>query len=180
MVAQDVQRDSGIELGVVHSPSLELSVLVVLDQVVIRVAREGERIEPQRIDRRELQEPKFGLCRGKMRQVEAEQIVAQKELGASGEIVHSRQRRRQVAATVEYQTLAGIRAHGGEGVNSTVLLADFEVQRQARGGEALAFVPRWGFASIVSVAGAWARVHQDAANSSIEIAIYIDNILLTE
>ena len=167
LIAKDPERDSGIELGVVHPSALELSVLVVLDQVVVGVAREGEGIQPQRIDRREPQEPKFGLCRSQMRQVEAEQVVAEKEFGASGEIVHSRQRGRQVAAAVEYQTLAGIWPHCAEGVNAAVLFADFEVQREARGGEAFAFVPRCGSPDIVSVAGAWARVHKDAADSSM-------------
>ena len=51
LIAKDVQRESGIELGIVHPPVLELPVLVVLDQVVVGVAGEGQGIEPQRIDR---------------------------------------------------------------------------------------------------------------------------------
>ena len=46
LIAKDIEREAGVELGIVDPPSLELSVLVVLDQVVIGVAWEGERIEP--------------------------------------------------------------------------------------------------------------------------------------
>ena len=139
LIAKDVQREPGIELGVVHPPALELPVLVVLDQVVIGIARKGEGIEPQRIDGRQPQQPKIGLCRGEMRQVEEDQVVPQQEVGSTRELVQPRQCRCQVAAAKD-APFAGIRAHRGERMDAAVLLADFEVQRETGGRKCLASV----------------------------------------
>ena len=55
LVDKDLHGESGVQIRVVDAASFELSVLVVLDQVVIRVAREGQGIEHQRIHSRKLQ-----------------------------------------------------------------------------------------------------------------------------
>ena len=49
LLASHVQRQSGIELGIVHAATPELPVLVVFHQVVVGVAREGQRAQPERV-----------------------------------------------------------------------------------------------------------------------------------
>ena len=113
---EEVQREPGIELWIVQSPALELSILVMLDEVVIGIAGEGQRIEPQRIYRRQPQKPKIGFCLGEVREVEDDQVVAQQEVGPIGEVVQLGQCRRQVAAP-EDQRLIDIGTHCGECVD---------------------------------------------------------------
>ena len=132
LVSKDLDRAHGVERGVVHPSSFERAVLVVLDQMVVGVPREGKRIEPQRIDGRPPQQPQVGICLLQNTQVEADQVVAKQKIGAVGEIVEPRQRRGEVTA-VEFQTLAGIRPHCSERADARFLPADFEVQREARG-----------------------------------------------
>ena len=55
LVVEDFEREPGVQLGVVDAPPLELSVLIVLDQVVIWVAGKGKGIESEGIDRRQPQ-----------------------------------------------------------------------------------------------------------------------------
>ena len=51
LVSQDGENKAGIEFRVAGLPGLEPSVLIVLDQVVIRVAGKSERVEPEGVDR---------------------------------------------------------------------------------------------------------------------------------
>ena len=51
LVVEDLERKSGIQLRVVDTPAFELSVLVMLDQVVVGVARVSQRIESECVDR---------------------------------------------------------------------------------------------------------------------------------
>ena len=46
LIAEDLQREPGVQLRVVHPPALELPVLVMLDEVVIGIAGKGEGVEP--------------------------------------------------------------------------------------------------------------------------------------
>lgn len=62
-------------------------VLVVFDQMVIGVAREGQRVEPERIDDRQLQQSQAGAQGGQLRQVEMQDVVAEYEGGAIGEFI---------------------------------------------------------------------------------------------
>ena len=144
LVMEEIQRKPGIELGVVQAPALELAVLVVLDQVVIGVAGKRQRIEPQRIDRRQLQQPKIGLRRCQMRKIKSNQVMTEQKGRALGESVQLGQRRRQVAAS-KYQAPAGIRAQRGESADAAVPDTDFEVQREAARSKAFRFVRHlWG------------------------------------
>ena len=72
----------------------------MLDEVVIGIARKGEGVEPQRIHRRQPQQPKIGLCCFQMGQIEINQVVAEQKVRAISEFVELCQRRCQVA-TVE-------------------------------------------------------------------------------
>ena len=141
LVAEDLQREPGVQLRVVHPPALELPVLVMLDQAVIGVAGKGEGVEPQRIHRRKPQEPEIGVRRGQMRQVEGDQVVAQQAVRADGERIQLRQRRAQ-RAVVKGEGLAGLRAHRSEGADAAVPAADFEIQREAAQRQASGVVHR--------------------------------------
>ena len=55
LVRECLQGEPRVQFRIVQAPALELSVLIVLDQMVIRVAREGERVEPQRVYGRQSQ-----------------------------------------------------------------------------------------------------------------------------
>ena len=115
-------------------PRWSRPVLVVLDQVMIGIAGKGEGAEPQRIQRREFQQPQVRLRRGQMGQVEGNQVVAQNERRPVGEIVQRRQRRRQAAAGI-HQGLAGVRAYRAKLVDALVFPADLEIQRETGGQE---------------------------------------------
>ena len=77
LVVEDLQGKSGIQFGVVDPPTFELSVLVVLDQVVIGVARECQWIKPERVHRRQPQQSEAGTDSLQIGQVEIDQIVAE-------------------------------------------------------------------------------------------------------
>ncbi len=101
----------------------------MLDQLVIRVARKGEGIEPQRIHRRQPKKPEIGFRGFQMRKVEEDQVVAQQEVGTVREIVQSCQCRAKVTAA-ENQLVSGIRSDCGESTDATILFSDLEVQRE--------------------------------------------------
>ena len=87
-------------------------------------------VEPQRIHRRQLQQPEIGLCCLQMGQIKIDQVVTEQEARAISEFVELCQLRCQVAI-VEDQRLINIRAHRGEGMNAAILFADFKVERKA-------------------------------------------------
>ena len=104
----------------------------MLDQVVIRVAGKGQRIEPECIYRGQPQQPQTG-CRGlQMGQIEIDQIVAQQKVRATGKIVQLAQCRAQaIAGPGKDERLTGFRTHRREFVDAAVLNADFKIQRDA-------------------------------------------------
>ena len=126
LVLEDFQREAGVELRIVQASPLEAGVLVVLDKVVVRIAWEGEGAETKRVDDRETQKPQIGLGCLEVGQIELDQVVPEDEGCRIGETVEPGQGSRQIS-TVEHDTPAGIRAHPGEGVNSAIFFADFEV-----------------------------------------------------
>ena len=138
LLAEDLQREAGVQLRVVDPPAHEPAVLIVLDQAVVGIAREGERAETQRVHRRQGEQPQVGLRRLEVGQVEGNQVVAEKEGDAFGERVEPRQFRCRSAAVV---AVARIAAHRPEGVNATVLLANLQVERETARLEGL--VPLW-------------------------------------
>ena len=110
LVAVELQRNAGVELGIVHPAALQTAVLVVLDETVIGVAGEGEWAETQRVNGREFQKPDGRLRRRQVGQVEGDQVVSQQEGRALGEVVQPFQHGGQTAARMR-QTAAGIRPH---------------------------------------------------------------------
>ena len=76
LVGQKLQRQAGVQFRVIHPPAPELPVLIMLDQAVVGIARKGQRTEPQSVDGRQPQEPKIGLGRLQVRQIEIDEVVA--------------------------------------------------------------------------------------------------------
>ena len=87
LVGEDFQRDLGVLFGVVPSPGEQLTVLIVLDQAVIRVARERQGVEPKRVDRRQFQQAQVWIRGSQMLQVEVDEVVPQHEVCAFGQVV---------------------------------------------------------------------------------------------
>ena len=127
LVMEDFQREPGIEFRVVQSPSFELSVLVVFDEVVVRIAGKGEGVQLQRIHRRQLQQPEIRFRRGQMGQIEGDQVVTEQKVRVSSEVVECRQRRGQIS-TAEDHGLIDIRTHRSEGVDAAIPNTDFKIQ----------------------------------------------------
>ena len=94
LIAKDLQGQPGVQFRIVQPPAFELSVLVVLDQVMIRIAGKSQGVETQGIHRRQSEQAQIGFGRGKMRDIEGEQVVTQQESRAFGKIVEPGQRRR--------------------------------------------------------------------------------------
>ena len=86
-LSKHLQRKPGVQLGIVPAAPYQRSVLVMLDQMVIRIAGEGQRIEPQGIHRKQIQQPQAGIGRPQMGQVESDQVVPQQEVRAIGQVV---------------------------------------------------------------------------------------------
>ena len=132
LIAKDLQGKSCIELGVVDPPPAELSVVVVLYQMVVRVSREGEGIEHEGIDRRQPQQSQAGVGGPKVGQIEGDQVVAEQEVSSAGESIQPAQRRREAATDrQEDHGLAGVGTHPGKRTDAAVPHADFQVEREA-------------------------------------------------
>ena len=125
---EDLQRESGIQLGVVDASASELSVLVVLDKMVIGVPGEGEGIESERVDRRQPQEAQSRIGGLEVRQIEIDQVVAEQELCPIGKVVQLGQRRSQAAPIHRgLQGLASVRSYSRKRTDAVVPGADFKV-----------------------------------------------------
>ena len=98
LVPEHAQCQFSVEFWVVAALSCELPVLVVLDETVIRVARERQGVEPQRVHRRHLQQPQAGAGGPQMGEVELDEVVAENEVRPVGEIVKVGQRLMEGAA----------------------------------------------------------------------------------
>ena len=70
----------------------------MLHQVVIRIARERERIQAQRVDDRQLEQSKIGIRSGEVRKIERDDVVAEDERCAIGELVEAIKSRFEIAA----------------------------------------------------------------------------------
>ena len=127
LVGEELQRQTGVDLRVVPVPPLELSVLVVLHQVVVGVAGKGERVEPQCVHGRNAQKSEIGVRRLQVREIEGDQVVSQQKCRPLGQCIQLPQRGHQVAAS-KHQPPARVGAQCGESMNASVPDPDFEVQ----------------------------------------------------
>ena len=85
MISKDGEGQFGVFQRIVAVPAAEWPILIMLDQMVIRVARESERVEPEGVDGGQLQQRKTGTLRSQVGQVKANEVVTQHEGGAAGE-----------------------------------------------------------------------------------------------
>ena len=128
LVPEHPQGELRVKFRVVAAVALELPVLVVLDEMVIRVARERQRIEPQRVHRRHLQQPQSRARGLQMGDVELDEIVAEQEARAIREIVKICQGLIEAAALAgEYNGSAAVGSYAGERMNAPGLCGDLEV-----------------------------------------------------
>ena len=130
LVSQDGEDEAGIEFRVAGLPGLELSVLIMLDQAVIRVAGKGERVEPEGVDQRFCKDLQTGTCFAQIGQIVADYVVPEHELGAGGVVVQRTQRGRKVALAIN-AGVGGCRTDGSEALNPAGVRIDFEVDRDA-------------------------------------------------
>lgn len=132
LVGEDLQRETCVQLGIVEATPSERPVLVVLHQVVVRISGKVQGGEAQRGHRRQLQEPQVRVGGAQVGQVKVNEVVAQQEVGALGQLVQSGHRLGQAAAaTGEREGYIGVRPHTGHGVDAAVVPADLQVQGQA-------------------------------------------------
>ena len=116
---------------------VELAVLVMLHQVVVGVAGKGQRAESERVHRRAFQHFQVRLGGGQVRQVKGDDVVAQNEIYSLGHVVQLGKGCGQGEVSVGIdQGLAAVGAQCGEGVDTLVLGADFEVEGETVSEEA--------------------------------------------
>ena len=131
LVGEDLQRQPGVQFGVVEAAPPKRTVLVVLHQVVVRIAGKRQGIEAQRVYCWHPQQPEVGVGGSQVGQVKVDEVVAQQEVGALGQVVQPDQRLGQPAAAMgEREGFIGIRPHAGQGVDPSVVPADLQVQGQ--------------------------------------------------
>ena len=68
--------------------TLQATILVVLDQMVVGVPREGEWIEPERIDDWSLQNAQITAALLQVFGIELDEVVADDKVGIRGKRVH--------------------------------------------------------------------------------------------
>ena len=130
LVLQDGEDENGVEFGVAGVSTLQPAVLIVLDQVVIGVAGERKRVQPERVDRRFRQKPQAGTCFFQVEQIVLDDVVTEHELRAIGVIVERAQRACEVAAAIDTRVRYP-RMDGGEASYFAGVRVDFEVDRDA-------------------------------------------------
>ena len=69
LVAQHIEDQPRIRLWIVHMPRKKPPIVVVFNKVVIWVAGKGQRVEPERVDRRLSEFGQSGPHRGQMWQI---------------------------------------------------------------------------------------------------------------
>ena len=132
LIVEHLQHQPGVQLGIVPASPSQRPVLIVLHQVVIGIAGKGQGIEPERVHHRQVQQLEARVRGPQVGQVEIDQVVAQHEVRAVGQLVQPGQRLAQVAADPrDGHLLTRIRPHAGQGVNPVIRPADLQVQRQA-------------------------------------------------
>ena len=134
LVGEEVEGELAVQVGVVSAAPAELALLVVLHQVVVGVAREGQRVESQRVHCREVQQLQVRFDGRQVEQVESENVVTQQEVRALSQVVQPGQGGGAGLRSVgESQGLAGVRAYCREGVDALVFDPYFEVQGETAG-----------------------------------------------
>ncbi len=79
LVAKYLQGQFRIEQRVVLAVAQQLPILVMLNEMVVGVLREGPRVEAQGVDGRLGQQSQVGIGGAQLRQIEGDQIVAEQK-----------------------------------------------------------------------------------------------------
>jgi len=131
LVGENLQSEAGVQFGVIQPAPPQRPVLVVFHQVVIGIAGKGERVEAERVHRRQPQQSDVGVGGPQVGQVEVDEVVPQHEVRAVGQLVQPGQRRRQTAAAGKREGFIGVWPHTSESMDAAVVPTDFQIQRQA-------------------------------------------------
>ena len=114
LVLKQLEGQLGVQQRVVDPAPDQPAVLVVLDQVVIGVAGEGQGVEPEGVHRRQFQEVEARVKRCQAGQVEGDDVVPQEEQGPLGHIVQLGQAAGSAGLGLgEAELLVGVRPAGG-------------------------------------------------------------------
>jgi hypothetical protein len=130
LVGKERSGLAGVQFWIIATRVLETAILIVLHQVVIRIARKRERTETERVDPRQSQQSKIGVRGCKMLGIELDDVVTDKEIGALGKFIQTLQGGRKIA-TLEMEDLPRIRPNAREPVDPGVFEPDLEVDAEA-------------------------------------------------
>ena len=103
LVGQNVKNQLRVQFRFVHMSRIQTPVVIVLDQVVIGVARKCERIEPKRIDRRRSEPRQVWSVGDKMRKIETNDIMPDQVPIIRGLIFKLLQRLCRIAFPMNYK-----------------------------------------------------------------------------
>jgi hypothetical protein len=123
---------------------------------MVRVPREGERVEPQRVDRSFLQQRQGRICSRELRQVEIEDVMPDDDVGSGTIVVEVLERRFQVSATVNQRAWC-TRRDGGEREDPVRGRIDFEIDGNSRPYGTLA-IRRFLFRTVLARSSAPAQL----------------------
>ena len=110
--------------------SLQAAVLVVLHEVMVRIPRKGQRVEPERVDDRFLEQTQVWIGRFQVAGVEGDEVVSQHEICRFRKPIQGLKRVAQIPAPVD-TWLRAARTNATKAVNTIGLGVDFEIDRHA-------------------------------------------------
>lgn len=76
LIGQNLENQFRIQFRIIHMPGLKPPVPVMFDEMMIGVSREGERVQPERVNRRFHQLREARPHRRKMRQIMLQEVMA--------------------------------------------------------------------------------------------------------
>ena len=135
LIGQHLQRQPRILFGVIHMPDLQPPVLIVLDQMVVRIARKGQGVQPQRINRGCAQRRKPRPVGHQMRQIVPQDIVSHHIRHSVAQRLQPVQREVQGRAFVNQCLFSPYRRKGKKPCRLRIdLQINRDAVRQERGG----------------------------------------------
>ena len=100
LIAEHLQGEFRVEQRIVLAVGEQLAVLVVLDEVVIGILREGQRVEAQGVDHRLAEQAQVRLAGVQLRQIKGDQVVPQQERRVIRQSVQRREGTCQIAGRI--------------------------------------------------------------------------------
>ena len=130
LVGQHLKHQSRVKFRVVHMPRLQPSVLIMLHQMVVGVARKGQGVQPQCVDRGRAQGSQTRPIGHQMRQIVAQDVMADQMPCVFTERLQTVQPCVQRPAFVR-QSLPTPTAHRRKSKNPRRFGIDFQINRNA-------------------------------------------------